>query len=245
MRDQLGTASVGGRSGERGMNAPRLSSTNADRAFLWGGKGGAKNPPLALRAVRPCSPSGCSSFQPRAVMLGAESALGQRPELEDQSGCNGEVRPQTAALGPGISRRGLEDANSSRVPKQLCGGVGVPERSEQYKRQPPPVPKPFQLCFPAAALSGARDKESRSALRGERSPNPPPNPTPLTSSRAPTAPRHFCSLDAKAAAAGELRSSPVTAKNSATLSCSGMVRGWGGGVGCGAEPGARRESTGG
>lgn len=144
MWDQLGTASVGGRSGERGMNAPRLSSTNADRAFLWGGKGGAKNPPLALRAVRPCSPSGCSSFQPRAVMLGAESALGQRPELEDQSGCNGEVRPQTAALGPGISRRGLEDANSSRVPKQLCGGVGVPERSEQYKRQPPP-PRPQTL----------------------------------------------------------------------------------------------------
>lgn len=36
MWDQLGTASAGGRSEERRMNAPRLSSTNTDGAF-WGG----------------------------------------------------------------------------------------------------------------------------------------------------------------------------------------------------------------
>lgn len=69
---------------------------------------------------------------------------------------------------------------------------------------------------------------------GERNPTP---PAPLTSSRAPTAPRHFCILEAKAAAAGELRSSPVTAKNSATLSCSGIVRPHGG------RPGQQREGA--
>lgn len=56
--------------------------------------------------------------------------------------------------------------------------------------------------------------------------------TQLTSSIAPTAPRHFCILEAKAAA-GELRSSLVTAKKSATLSCSGMMRGAPGALGRG------------
>ena len=47
---------------------------------------------------------------------------------------------------------------------------------------------------------------------------------PLTSSRARAAPRHRGILAAKAAApAGELRSSAATARNSATLSCSGMA----------------------
>lgn len=59
---------------------------------------------------------------------------------------------------------------------------------------------------------------------GMRSLTPRPHaPASLTSSRAPTAPRHFCILEAKAAA-GEPRSSLATAKKSATLSCSGMVR---------------------
>lgn len=66
------------------------------------------------------------------------------------------------------------------------------------------------------------DRGAGGVPRGKRSPSLPP--APLTSSRAPTAPRHFCILEAKAVAAGELRSSPVTARNSATLICSGMVR---------------------
>lgn len=47
----------------------------------------------------------------------------------------------------------------------------------------------------------------------------------LTSSSASTARRHLCILEAKLDAAGECRSSAVTATNSETESCSGILRG--------------------
>lgn len=74
---------------------------------------------------------------------------------------------------------------------------------------------------------------------GMHSPTPRPHASAsLTSSRAPTAPRHFCILEAKAAAE-EPRSSLATAKKSATLSCSGMVRGAPGAPGGGRGSGER------
>lgn len=96
------------------------------------------------------------------------------------------------------------------------GGRGVAKRWEAA-RSPPSGTK-------------ARRPHARTTTSLPRRPAPTfllqlPSPaSPLTSSSATVAPLHFCILEAKAeAAAGELRSSEVTATNSETLICSGML----------------------
>lgn len=146
-----------------------------------------------------------------------------------------------------------------RVPKQLCGGMGVPERSEQCK-QKPPIPKSLPLCFPTAASSSARGKESRSALRGERGPNsprPPTQPNPTHLLQSPHGTPAFLQLGCEGGGCGgaQILAGHGQKLGHAELLGHGAMMGGGGGVlaaglrpertgrAAGAEPGKRPEPT--
>lgn len=181
-RDQLETASIGGRSGERGINAPCQPCSSPVNAA--GGSGGAKNPTPALIATGPpqghLNPLRVQQLPALSHGADAEPSPGDgaspwaAPRAGNETSWNGEVLPVSAGLGPKKMRGGAGDGNgrpSWRVPKQrLRASAGLqaphpPALGEgQHKQQPPkktfrvPLSPEPSATTPAAAEPWAEVK---------------------------------------------------------------------------------------